>query len=1030
MVQDSLHAHEREQLARVDYFLDQLARAVERGEVPRASYETLAPRYLALRADLVAVLTGVHAGAGASASQPGVPAARPRVSVPQSAVSLAQPGVFPSQIAVPRPAVQPRRERKSVRWTTVLLFLGAFLVIVASAIFAFAVWNIATPAVKLAFLGALTVAFYAAGGYARTKLDLRAGSTALTVVGSAMLLFDCWIVIDGFNLQSIPAWTVALFVCSAVYWFTEVRLGERFYGVAGAAAQVGWWWLLGAGMHFEYPLRIAGIALVALLWQLTAERVEEASPFASLASVLKWAAPIVEAGAALALFVDLATIGAPDTRTLLAVVAAAVAGAIVVWRTRLALPSRPLIAALAQLPLAFACLLSAYRPGWMLVAVLGVMTAAYTLTSLLGAGEPFAILALVSEFALAGVICDLMNVDPHTTSVVFAALAVTWVVASRLAASLAERRKGDDVAPAAPGAYAFSRVAGYGGTALLALASVMSISAGSGIALAGVRLTATDAATSAGLLVAWAFATLAKRTQRDAILTSLWSLYVLAAVLAWAAPGVQSALYALALLVASAVWFSARSAMSRYYCVDAALFGWLQRGLIVLIVVGGLGAQEFYFGGDPAWTSAALVLAAALFFASDAAFEGPAVSAVAAGVAGTGAAFLAGHSFAFAHTPRTGALAALAASPVSFAAVAAAAGAALLSGAGALLRSWRARHAGRFAVAAASAGTGLAVFAFDEPARVATSFALLAFAWVAASAARRLQVLVGFGGLSAFVAVGAALAAADAPPWVTVATAAVACFVMNLPAFSRIAGPDGVCSRAGLALSAAGLAGIAGIAALGVPDSLAPGLIAQGGWLAFGLHGEAVLLAAVGATVIAQAIRWKAEPALYVGFGVLLLALWTETHALSLTTTELYSTPLALYLIAMGYLYARQVPGRGVPPVLDAGAVIVGLGMPLVGALSGWGPDAFAHTAWVIGLSLAFIGGGIVGRCRAYLFGGAGALAIVAAWRTTTYLAEFWWLVLGIIGIAMLVIALTWERQRMLLSETQQRLRESFEHWR
>jgi len=124
------------------------------------------------------------------------------------------------------------------------------------------------------------------------------------------------------------------------------------------------------------------------------------------------------------------------------------------------------------------------------------------------------------------------------------------------------------------------------------------------------------------------------------------------------------------------------------------------------------------------------------------------------------------------------------------------------------------------------------------------------------------------------------------------------------------------------------------------------------------------------------------------------------------------------------------VPGRGVPPALDIGALLVGLGVPLAGALSGWGPEAFAHTAWAIGLSLAFIAFGIGVRARAYLFGGTGALALVAAWRTMTYLAEFWWLVLGLIGMAMLVIALTWERQRMMLSETQQRLRDGLEHWR
>ena len=55
---------------------------------------------------------------------------------------------------------------------------------------------------------------------------------------------------------------------------------------------------------------------------------------------------------------------------------------------------------------------------------------------------------------------------------------------------------------------------------------------------------------------------------------------------------------------------------------------------------------------------------------------------------------------------------------------------------------------------------------------------------------------------------------------------------------------------------------------------------------------------------------------------------------------------------------------------------------------------------------------------------------VVALWRTASYLAQFWWVVLGVIGIAMLVIALSWERQRMLLSDTQRRLRDGCEDWR
>lgn len=1007
------------ELSSIDYFLDQLARGVERGEVPRASYDTMAPRYLVRRTVLVAALTGSPSAQATSQPMPQAGQQQPWTSQP-----LAQPQ------RVARPLSQARPARQPVSWTTVLLFLGSFLVIVASAIFAVAVWQMMSPVLKLAFMGALTVGFYTAGYYARAKLGLKAGSAALTAVASAMLLFDCWIVIDGFGMQSIPAWTVALFFCSLVYWFTEVRLGDRFYGVAGAAAQVGWWWLLGAGLHLQYPVRFAGIALVALLWQLTAERVSQDSPFASLASVLQWAAPVVAIGSFLALLGDTITVGSPDTVTLVANATAAAAGAVIFWRTKLPLPRREYVAAATQIPLLVAALLSAQTPGWPLAALLLVMAGAYAVASLLSAGAPFAVLALVSEFALVGVVCNLFDASPHVIPVVFAVLALTWVLASRFAAA-ATRAVRDDVSwseLSAAGEFAF--VARKAGAVLLVLASALAIEAGRGVALSGSEVTSADVVTCAAVLAAWALSTLVNRSPRLATAASLWSLYALAALLAWALPELQSATYALALLGACAAWCFARSAMARFYRVDAELFGWLYRTLAALVVLGGLFAQAYWFAREPLWAGAVLAFGATLFFAVDAVFGGPRVSAAAAGIAGTGAAFLAGHAFAEASTPDTGALAVLAATPESFAAVTAAGGAAVLAMLGALVRHRLSARAGVLALAAAVTGTLFTAFALDEPYRLAFALALLTGAWVAAGLATRQRALAGVAGLTAFAAAIALVAASDGSPWLTVGVAGIACLVLNLPAFTHIAGPEGRLAVSGETLALAGIGGVLAVTALGSPLAYVPELTGPTAWLAFGQHGIAALLAIAGVAVTAQAVRWKVEAGLYVGLGVLLLALFAETHALSFTSAELYSTPLAAYLVGMGYLYAWRVPGRGVPAPLDVAAVLIGLGVPLARALTTSGPEMFAHTAWSIGLSLVFIAGGIVGRCRIYLFGGAAALALVAGWRTMSYLAEFWWLTLGLIGTAMLVIALTWERQRMMLSETQRRLRDGFENWR
>ena len=214
---------------------------------------------MAQREQYIAVITGVRLAETLPIGTSETPGPGEGVS----AVPYVPAEAGPAQV---RPG-KVRREREPVHWTTVLLFLGAFLVIIASGIFAAVVWDITGPGFKLAFLGALTVAFYVGGYLARTKYQLRAGGVALTVVASAMLLFDCWIVIDGFNLTGPYPWALAMLLCSAVYWLTEVWTGDRFYGVVGAAAQIGWWWLLrrrtrcrGAGANRRYRRRRSVVA--------------------------------------------------------------------------------------------------------------------------------------------------------------------------------------------------------------------------------------------------------------------------------------------------------------------------------------------------------------------------------------------------------------------------------------------------------------------------------------------------------------------------------------------------------------------------------------------------------------------------------------------------------------------------------------------------------------------------------------------------------------------------------------------------
>ena len=203
-----------------------------------------------------------------------------------------------------------------------------------------------------------------------------------------------------------------------------------------------------------------------------------------------------------------------------------------------------------------------------------------------------------------------------------------------------------------------------------------------------------------------------------------------------------------------------------------------------------------------------------------------------------------------------------------------------------------------------------------------------------------------------------------------------------------------------------------------------------GAWTEIGLGGVALTLAVLGAHLIVQGARWDFEPAFYAGGLAWVFGAWSALGWADAATPELYSTPLAVYLVACGYVSSAVSPSRRYRFVLDGAAVVVGLGYPLMLALAATTSDAGNHALWVLGLSVVAIAGGVVAKSRWYFFGGTAALVIVAAYRSFVVLAEFWWVLLGLLGVAMLVVALTWERQRIIVADTRSWLRRSFEGWR
>jgi hypothetical protein len=517
------------------------------------------------------------------------------------------------------------------------------------------------------------------------------------------------------------------------------------------------------------------------------------------------------------------------------------------------------------------------------------------------------------------------------------------------------------------------------------------------------------------VLVAWAASTLIRRTPVGALATALWSFYAVAAVLSRWLPALHSPYYALGLLAVAACWLAARGAMERHYDVPEEAFGWLMRGISLAILVGGLLAETFAL--DPTAGAMALLTGAlALEFAADAALSGPAVSAAIASAAAVLAGGLAGLY------PRES---------VNDGALAATATGAVLAVVGIVLRAnWRPKSywLAVGAAGAATVATGLGADGWP----LAGALALTAVAWTAAAFATRIQYLSLPGGATIFATVVASLTAADASPWVSLGVLCVTGVVLGVPAALPETGREGGHARVGKGFALAGLLGLGYvISQVVLADMFGWVFVDTFTWVHLGSHGIAVAYVVAGAYVVAQAVLWKLEWALYAGSVLILLATCTELGAWHFTTTQLYTSAVALYLVGMGAVYVRQAPGRTVPRPLDVATVAIGMGIPaLIAITSPAGSDGFTSLVWALLLALLGVGAGIAFRVKSYLFGSAGLLVIVVGWRSFAYLASVWWLVLGLVGTAMLVIALTWERQRQVLSATQQRLKDGFEHWR
>lgn len=973
-----MHEQVWDELGKIDYFLEQMGRAVERGEVHGASYDLLAPRYLERRAELVAVLERARSR---EEDVQVVPAAQPSTgpaSTPQHVPMSTRPTAAPAAAVQPS---APRRERTPLSWTTVLVVTGAFLVIVASAIFALATWDLFGLVFQFAFLSAMTVAFYGAGLVVRRRLGSSAGGVALVTVASAMLLFDGWILISGFGLSGPWPWACWLLICSVAYRVTEYLLTGGVFGVAGAAAEVAWWWLLGEGLGWGPVPRLAGIAVAAAVWALAATHGRRNPSTEKMAEVLRWASPIT-IGIAVSGTLTAGVGGELTTVTVLSILVIAWAGVVVA--ELLGLP--PTLGAIAHVPVVLAALsVLASATGGIWISLLLLIAALAALVyevlrggTLYGLAAPLLGAAAVAAAGATAEIAAGMRVAVVTLS------GSAWVLAARWLRTRSTERPGAGGAMRAAGLVSISAMA------VLAVASLMMLPVLGTVPLAGTGWALSDLVVVLLVWFAWTLAAFGGRSAASAAGSALMSFVVLAAVLDVSDVGWHASLLGVPFLALALIWVIVRTYVERATDLSAVLLLAGMRMLTPSIV--GVPLVVDVVGGDfPHWTGALLIAAAAVWWVIDRVLDDAPLSVAPAAFFGVAAAALLGWWWRGAPE---GAI-----SAGAFAFAGAAAGVALrrIPGMKGVL--------GWTLVASALAWSPTTL---SDSGALAVSLLLVAVAAVLSVVSSGVTEGAVVAVLVATAALLAALDSLAVSAWVSLLALGVAGFLCLAPLLLARGEGNPQVTRMKRTLAAAGLIPLLAAVYLGM---LARAGAPLAGCADLGGHLFAVALMLLGVYVLGVAMHFDIEAGVYTGVGVLVLALLAELGAVDARWAELYSTPVALYAGWCGYRWAGRVGARRVPALTDVAATAILLGVPFVAMLGPLVPavDSWVHTFAVFGLGIAAVVLGVALRVRTYFLGGIVALVLTALVRSWDLLVAWWWLVLGLVGTGMIVIALARE---------------------
>ena len=988
-----------DELGKIDYLLDQLARAVERGEVDRSAYDRFAPRYLTRRAELAEVLTK-RAVRNDSVTLPPTPAAK-SVS-PATPDETARPSAG-ANMPLPVVAAPAGTPVSAGAWMT---YAGAFLVVVAVAIFTIYAWGYMPALAKLAVLAVVTAAFYAGGDIVRIRLDLPSVGVALIGVASAMLLFDGWAVINGFGLAGPLPWAVLLLACSLAYWVTERRIAGGWFGAVGAAAQIGWWWMLGQALHVGAVWQLTGIALVAMLWRFGGERVRSDGPLDALGRVLRVGAVVVAVAASLAMLPALGD--RPVTLSIvLATAVTAVAATVVIERSA---PALRRLSALAHLPVLVASLsLWSGSPGGLastaVVIVLGMLAVAWAAYALRRGGVGYALLAALALTLMGGAFAERLSLAPKPTLAIVASVFATLACAGHLTA----RRfaAGREVTREASVTWRSA------GLVLLVLATfAVPVSSGA-VPLAGMSITLGHVVLAAGLLGLWVLTAAVTRARMAGWAVAAWTFYVTAALSAYALPHLHSAWYASILVVLAVAWDQARSPAARVLRLDGRAVTLISRGLYLVIPLAGVAGSAAFFSVR-AYPVAVLLAGAALAWAADGLRDR------------TRLALAPASAFAVMSV----AVAAWVRFDAPSAALAAAAAGLVFALVGALGPRTRDGWGSLLSVGGLLPAMVIALSAAGPRGTLTGTLLLIAATWGLVAVATALPECVAGAGLFASFALVAAVAWRDPAPWVTLLSMSALSAALVIPRV-LVASDRQRPLRAARALALAGLMTAGELAVIGAGSWAARGSSMGAHALETGEFGLALGFALAGAATVTLSIIEDNEPGRYAGWFAVTLGLLFAAHAAGLRQAEFFLLGLAAYSAAMRWLWSRRAPDRRIPAATDALAWALGVFAPFVLSIAAADSvTSLEHGLWALGSSVLAVVLGLLVRSRWYFLGGIAVAGLDALWLSRSVLLALpAWVWIGLAGLALIGGGVTFAR-REVLGAASRRASQGLAGWR